>query len=53
MFGNYLQHFYMYYSVEECLVLKAHQCYTARLRVFLFSVVELFTASNNPKRKRY
>jgi hypothetical protein len=39
MFGNHLQYVSIYYSVEEYLVLKAHQCYTIRLSVFVFPLL--------------
>lgn len=51
MFGNHLQYVSIYYSVEEYLLLKAHQCYTIRLSVFVFHVFSLVTGSTTFKKK--
>jgi hypothetical protein len=51
MFEINLQYISIYYSVEEYLVLKAHQCYIIRLHVFAFAVVKL--AQTYSERKRY
>jgi len=41
MFENHLQYISIYYSVEEHVLIKAHQSYTFRRRVLTFSIVEV------------